>query len=264
MKILPAIAASALITATAHADVFIYEPFADSDPSLAGNTPGLGLSGSWSSDGVGVSSGSLSWGSLETSGNQTLTSGSNFRDGSVDASSGLAGKLDDGDVIWMSFLAQSISNGRSYVTIGTGGPDGFDRIGGGGGFGVGVRLENGNVHAHGWSGSAVKPAGAAVADGTVFVVAKITWASSGNNDTVEVFLPGTDLVQPGTAASTLSFDFAQSVFTVLGLAGSTPPIPNIDEIRFGDSYADVTPVPEPGSLALLGLGGLLIARRRRG
>ena len=27
---------------------------------------------------------------------------------------------------------------------------------------------------------------------------------------------------------------------------------------------DITPIPEPGSLALLGLGGLLVARRRRG
>lgn len=38
-----------------------------------------------------------------------------------------------------------------------------------------------------------------------------------------------------------------------------------DELRVGDTFTDVTgAVPEPGSLALLSLGGLLIARRRRG
>jgi len=39
----------------------------------------------------------------------------------------------------------------------------------------------------------------------------------------------------------------------------------IDEIRIGESYADVTPTPEPTTLALLGLGGIaaLIRRRRK-
>jgi hypothetical protein len=36
----------------------------------------------------------------------------------------------------------------------------------------------------------------------------------------------------------------------------------VDAIRIGDSYSDVV-VPEPASLALMGLGGLLMLRRRR-
>ena len=39
---------------------------------------------------------------------------------------------------------------------------------------------------------------------------------------------------------------------------------NYDEIRITTSLDEALGVPEPGSLALLGLGGLLIARRRRG
>jgi hypothetical protein len=41
---------------------------------------------------------------------------------------------------------------------------------------------------------------------------------------------------------------------------------SVDEIRYGESYADVTPVPEPGSMALLATvvilaGGILAGRR---
>lgn len=38
----------------------------------------------------------------------------------------------------------------------------------------------------------------------------------------------------------------------------------IDDIRVADTLAESVGVPEPTSLALLGLGGLLVARRRRG
>jgi hypothetical protein len=37
----------------------------------------------------------------------------------------------------------------------------------------------------------------------------------------------------------------------------------IDEIRIGETYADVVPIPEPATLAVLALGGLAMIRRRR-
>ena len=36
-----------------------------------------------------------------------------------------------------------------------------------------------------------------------------------------------------------------------------------DEIRIGDTFADVAGIPEPSSSALLGLGGLALILRRR-
>ena len=46
--------------------------------------------------------------------------------------------------------------------------------------------------------------------------------------------------------------------------GSEPSNIEIDELRVGDSWADVVLVPEPTALAFLGAGALgLLARRRR-
>jgi hypothetical protein len=140
-----ALTAFALLAAgTLHAAPVIYEPFAGEPGALSGQAAGTGLTGTWSAEGgLDVSAGSMSWGSLATSGNRVFSSSGNYRDASVSTGTTLSGSglLDDGAVLWFSALANSVASGRSYLTIGTGKPDGFDRIGGTGGFGVGIRLE---------------------------------------------------------------------------------------------------------------------------
>jgi hypothetical protein len=299
-----------LATSSASGAALVYEPFDDLDSTLAGNTPGTGLSGTWiSGDGTQVGSGSLSYGSLETSGGRVIgnTGTVRFPKGSISPGSTLsdAGLLADGASLWFSVLivnAQDIpdsgqTDNRTYVSFGTGGPDGFDRVGGNTGSGFTIALSKNaeyGVTAQGWNdnsdgagGAGARGATEPVTPGATFLaVGKITWGAFNVDpllatpDVFELYLPGTDLVLPDDPISVVSKNFdqlglfdtqgldsaANNLFDTIGFAGArgVNGVPEIDEIRFGATYADVTPVPEPGSLALLGLGGLLIARRRRG
>ena len=55
-----------------------------------------------------------------------------------------------------------------------------------------------------------------------------------------------------------TYDIVLTIFTPTTTEGQNTSADNLT------LNGDITPVPEPGSLALLGLGGLLIVRRRRG
>ncbi|MEO0475030.1 MAG: PEP-CTERM sorting domain-containing protein [Planctomycetota bacterium] len=79
-------------------------------------------------------------------------------------------------------------------------------------------------------------------------------------DTAEVFINGAS-VASSTVASDLSFDRI-SLGTFAGGRPVTGGIDLFDNLVIATTFEEAN-IPEPSSLALIGLGGLMIARRRR-
>jgi hypothetical protein len=69
--------------------------------------------------------------------------------------------------------------------------------------------------------------------------------------------PAADGSTTGTYSATASNDHTDSLIIGAGIAAGTDPSQTlIDEIRVGTTWADVTTVPEPSSIALAGVGAL--------
>ncbi|OQB82395.1 MAG: PEP-CTERM motif protein [Planctomycetes bacterium ADurb.Bin126] len=237
------------LSGSLQAAAVIYEPFDDSESNLNGNAPGTGLAGTWSGSSYTVKSPGLSFGSLPTSGNYVLNSGGALRSASVTLGPDLAGAglLDHGAELWFSFLAeiQTAATNTAYeFSLGTDPPSFFSGMPAGG-QGIGVNLWRGTgVEAATWDNTrTVGSRQTLAASSTALIVGKIKWgADASAADTIEVYLPGTDLVLPVTPASTKSAVLNQSLFDTLGFDGKSSPYDGaarIDEIRFGATYDDV-------------------------
>jgi hypothetical protein len=97
--------------------------------------------------------------------------------------------------------------------------------------------------------------------GTHLVVLKFTWDAT---DQVDVWVDPADFGDLGTAGSSLSGDAEN---TNNGVGDEIYPRAqgmewDIDEIAMGETLTDVS-IPEPTTMALLGLGGLAVLRRRK-
>lgn len=270
--LLATVAGLALATAS-HGAAVIYEGFDYDTGGLNGRNGGTGFDGAWTAGGnTQVVSGSLGYSSLETTGNSFSGSPNINRFGGTRAISAtaLSGLLDDGDVLWFSVMLGLApgTNGTNHDLALALATDGFVTENGGrtnltAGEGIGVYLKSGLARAAVYNTSTVATVASTgtaydpVDGGSGLTVGKITW---GATDTIEIFQPGTDL-SLGSAVSTTTGTIDQSALDTLTFRWKDPVL--MDEIRFGASYEDVRPIPEPSAALLAGVGALALLRRRR-
>jgi len=224
----------------------IYEPFDDGNSTLAGNTPGLGLTGTWSaSTPFVVNPTSLSYGTLPTSGNQVYYTGGN---GNCSVSPGTtlsdASLLDDGATLWFSIVLDTPVNGGSNPD--TGFALGTDPIIGTnnipmttGGQGIGWAIKNDRLRACTWNTAKNQSTGIPVSrDVTMLIVGELIWGADGaSNDRVNLYLPDTAL-NLGSVVDTQIAVLDQANFDLVTLGLKTNTF-GFDEIRFGATYEDV-------------------------
>lgn len=257
------LASSTAVTITAmvgsaSAAVVIHEPFGTTG-AISGQAGGTGLSGNWSGSGT-VTTGSLSYGTLPTSGGKLSFSGVSLANVSLGTTLSSAGLMNDGATLWFSAL---VVRDTLVFAIGSNAVASQNTISNGGDRdAIGFRIQNGSdLNTIDFNNGAFTRTGAgSLAAGTHLVVGSITWGAT--SDTITLYTPDANL-NIGSAVGSQVANVNQSGFTLLSIRGNSSTAA-FDEIRFGASYDDVIGVvPEPATALLVGLGIMLLLRRRR-
>jgi len=277
------------VAPTADAALIVEEHF-DFAPGASGNVNGLTTTGtgfldtatdSWSSsfttNAIVVDTG-LSYSTLLEAGESVKRAANQgnaemSRQLSTDSVDDLTG---DNTEIWFSVLlntavGSSDGNVNGTLAIGTGALIGGDRpptmAAGNSSIGVGFNTRD-RIEAFSFGATPSLDTGSlSTSEGTTYlIVGKINWAVNGSDDVLRLFnITNLSNGEPAndTEFAKLEIDLDQSTFNTLAIGDRQQTF--FDEIRFGDTYADVTPVPEPSTfvLAALGLLGLLACGRRR-
>ena len=239
---------------------FDYTGIAPQD-ELGGDTNGgSGWSGAWSTGSNSytvTTSGSLSFGSLQTSGNAIIG-----QNGAVDlVSRDLSSSYGDGDSFWISFLAAADAtdpgNRHQLRMRNSSGDDlfNFELLRNSGGIAL--------------DGTLLSQDTSDVSLGSTarLLVANISF-DSGGTSTAQYWIDPTGL--GGASPTGSAYDSGSLTLSSVGTVSnielfSSDGVSSFDEIRLGDTFASVTPIPEPSSFALLAgvLGLSLVMLRRR-
>jgi len=259
------------IVATACSQALIYESFSQTAGDLNGQAGGTGLN-SWSDDGtVTVGSSTLSHGDLQNAGGEVTVASSGGTDAWVtlaDTGGGSNvlldnGLLADGATIWFSYVYQAAANGGSNEKAGF--AFGTDRLNpdfsgtmdmANSGNGVGIVSSNTSLTAATWNGTDPTTGGSINFNTgeTIFAVGRIDWGATVSDDeTITLYSPSlTDLGTLGSSVTHTLTAVDQTLFDTISFAQRNSGGDQIyDEIRFGASYDDVAPVPEPSAFGLL-------------
>lgn len=278
---LVAVAAVALLAGSANAAVIVYEGFNYPAGNIDGTqNGGTGMTGAWATSGIQklytVAGSGLTFTGLSTEGNAAQRSD---RSGGAEMNRGISvasqnALTADNSTIWFSVLmdtADSYPKGNQMAFLFSSDPisgpkDTPVSVSGGEAYGVGFEdTDPSKLH-----GLAVDDGTSSYSDDGIsgigrnekfFIAGKINWAPNGSNDTLTVYnVTDPNLPLPSPFA-TMTDDLDQSQFDTLAIGDKQHGI--VDEIRLGQSMEDVGLVPEPATMALLGLGGIGVLLRRR-
>ncbi len=265
----------------------IYEPFDYSAGAMDGSSQagGTGLTGAWSGGGAqadwDVVSGGLVFTGLSTTGNHASRgSGQPGASGNAETSRAvtapaISALTADNTTIYFSVLMRddqySSGNANGAMLFGTGAitDPSTDPVALAGGEAVGVSFNKGTLAVRGVvvDGGVSSFSTGFLDDGdlgtltTYLIVGKLDWKPNGTNDTLTLYNIADVNAPLPTEFATMTFDVDQTLFDTLALGSRQ--VGDFDEIRFDTTLSGVGVIPEPTSLALFGLSGLLGLRRRR-
>ncbi len=268
----------------------VYESF-DYTPgsAIVGKNGGTGFNGAWTGAGTtsnNIVGAGLSFGNLDVTGGSNLRSdrtgrGVTSRTISTTSKDTLLAE----STIWFSVLMDpSGGNGfanNTYATLIFGdtafadaNASGAPVLAGGNAFGVGFVGDEPEpsstdaslvgIQSLAYNAGTVSTNGNIVpGDVTSLIVGRIDFddVGSGGNDVLRLYrVTDPNLALPGSAFATITTNLDQSGFNIVSIADPQTAI--FDEIRIGTTLESVT-IPEPSSLALVGLGALTLLRGRR-